>query len=91
MKSMRPVKDEMKEMWAYFKKRMKEIVIPIVILLVIFISGLFLVSLFSGCNKFKLDEYEDDNSVEELVEAISKQQLGVEIEFSPEVENGRAK
>ncbi len=94
MKSSKSQKEDLKEWLNDLKFFIKKSLPTIIFIVVIFISALFLIMLIGGCNKFKLEDYVDDNPVEEFVEAIIKQQTQIDIDLtpnSPEVENGRAK
>lgn len=95
MKPNKPI--EWKEIKDYTLNLFHKVIKPLLIMFVLFFSGLVLVASFSGCNKWTLDDYEPDNSIEELAEEIIKQKWGVSIDLTPnspetpEVDNGRTK
>jgi predicted nucleotidyltransferase len=81
MKPHKPL--DWKEIKNYTKNLFHKVIKPLLIMMMIFFAGLVLVALFTGCNKWTLDDYEPDNAIEELAEEIIKQKLDLIVDLTP--------
>lgn len=79
---MKEFKKEIQEVKDYLFKAYNKVIKPLLIILVLFLVGLFCVSFFSGCSKIRWSDIPQDSPLEELTEEIIKQKYGIDIDLS---------